>query len=98
MKRLAVAAAVAVWLGLGLSHAAFAALVLNVPFYSQDFDGLTSGPINGQDGWFGGASTDVVQSTVAVSGKALEAHVGPGRSSGSVPLTFSTTHAFQKVV
>jgi hypothetical protein len=70
---------------------------LNVPFYSQDFDALSNGTINGQDGWFGGAG-DVVQSTVVVSGKALQvSDSGAGRHSGSVPLTFSTTHNYQKV-
>jgi len=39
--------------------------------YQQNFDGLTTGTINGQDGWVGAAS-DVVQTGTALGVKALE--------------------------
>jgi hypothetical protein len=82
-------------LGASLSRASSYSF-LTIPFYAQDFDALANGTINGQDGWFGTAS-DVVQSGVAVSGKALQVDSGAGRSSASSPLTFSTTHNLQKV-
>ena len=59
--------------------AAFGAVaVLSMPSavraeYSQNFDALALGPINGQDGWAGGA-TDVVQTNLAKSARGLEVH------------------------
>src|SRR5690348_7163953 len=58
-----------------------------IPIYTQNFDSLTPGSINGQDGW-SSAATDVVQSTTAVSGQALKAAsggTGPNRNAGSSP-------------
>ena len=41
-------------------------------YYQQDFDTLTPGDINGQDGWTGNPGADV-QNAVAMGGNALEA-------------------------
>jgi len=40
--------------------------------FEQDFDTMTLGDINGQQGWYGVTPLSIVQSTVAVEGNALE--------------------------
>lgn len=56
--------------------------------YQQSFDGLTLGPIAGQDSWYNNA---VVQNTVAVAGNAMLVNAGGGeRNVTALPQTFSS--------
>ena len=52
-------------------------------YYSQNFDGLTNGAINGQKGWSASAGAQV-QSTYAVSGKALLLNAGANADKFSI--------------
>lgn len=79
-------------LTLGLTPAS--AWALNVPFYVQDFDGLTLGSFPGQDGWSGGAGT--VQNTTVVSGQAVEVTAGTiARSNIFAPLATQPRQEFR---
>jgi hypothetical protein len=59
--------------------------------YQQNFDGLTTGTMSGQDGWFGTAN-DVVQTGTALGQKALQVVSSDslGRTSIFAPLTHPT--------